>query len=170
MVRGLPARWGTSHRLWLGARHAQQRLGRADRDRVPLDFRNYDFLTEDRTRTEDRHRDVFAVPRTARKPHHSTFDQINEIRRVARLKENVPLRAAFERVAHQSASRLGVHLYGMGLAVAFRALERRHLAHLFIDARLRNLWLRRRRPAGTPTPALLLFFIAAGTLLPIILS
>jgi hypothetical protein len=58
----------------------------------------------------------------------------------------------------------------MGLAVAFRALERRHVAQLFIDARLRKRWLRRRPPAGTPTPALVLFFIATGTLLPIILS
>jgi uncharacterized membrane protein YagU involved in acid resistance len=72
--------------------------------------------------------------------------------------------------SEQVPSLLGHILYGMGLAVAFRVLERRHLAHLFIDARLRKLWLRRRRPAGTPTPALLLFFIAAGTLLPIILS
>jgi uncharacterized membrane protein YagU involved in acid resistance len=67
-------------------------------------------------------------------------------------------------------SLLGHLLYGMGLAVAFRALERRHLAHLFIDARLRKSWLRRRRPAGSPTPALLLFFIAVGTLVPIILT
>jgi uncharacterized membrane protein YagU involved in acid resistance len=72
--------------------------------------------------------------------------------------------------AEQVPSLLGHLLYGMGLAFTFRALERRHLAHLFVDARLRKRWQRRRRPAGTPTPALLLFFIAAGTLLPFVLS
>lgn len=72
--------------------------------------------------------------------------------------------------SEQVPSLLGHLLFGIGLAVAFRALERRHLAHLFVDARLRKRWLRRRRPAGTPTPALFVFFIAAGTLIPVILS
>ncbi len=70
----------------------------------------------------------------------------------------------------QLPSLIGHLVYGIALALAFRALERRHLARLFIDDRLQRLWTRRRRPAGTPTPALLLFFIGAGVMLPILLG
>jgi uncharacterized membrane protein YagU involved in acid resistance len=70
----------------------------------------------------------------------------------------------------QLPSLIGHLVYGIGLAVAFRALERRHLAHLFIDERLKRKWMRRRRPAGTPAPALWLFLTGMGVMLPIILG
>lgn len=70
----------------------------------------------------------------------------------------------------QLPSLVGHLIYGVGLAVAFRALERRHLAHLFIDERLERRWMRRRRPPGTPAPALWLFFVGTGVVLPIILG
>lgn len=70
----------------------------------------------------------------------------------------------------QLPSLVGHLIYGIGLAIAFRALERRHLAHLFIDERLRRRWASRRRPAGSPAPALWLFFVGTGVLLPIILG
>lgn len=54
--------------------------------------------------------------------------------------------------------------------IAFRALERRHLARLFVDEGLRQRWIRRPRPTGTPAPALWLFFVGTGILLPIIFS
>ena len=70
----------------------------------------------------------------------------------------------------QVPSLIGHLVYGIALALTFRALERRHLANLFIDERLRRRWMRRRRPAGSPTPALLLFFIGTGVMLPIVLG
>jgi uncharacterized membrane protein YagU involved in acid resistance len=70
----------------------------------------------------------------------------------------------------QVPSLIGHLVYGIVLALGFRALERRHLANLFIDERLRQRWMRLRRPAGSPTPALLLFFIGTGVMLPIVLG
>ena len=51
--------------------------------------------------------------------------------------------------AGQFPSLIGHLIYGVALAIVFRALERRHLRELFVDERLRRRWLRRRRPAGT---------------------
>lgn len=65
---------------------------------------------------------------------------------------------------------LGLLIYGGTLAVMYLALERRHAAWLSLDPRLAALEQRRRRPLGTPAPALWLFFISLGILLPIMLG
>ncbi len=70
----------------------------------------------------------------------------------------------------QLPSLLGHLMYGIALALAFRALERRHLQELFVDERLHRRWERRRRPAGTSAPAVWLFFIGTSVVLPIILG
>ncbi|MBV8637843.1 MAG: hypothetical protein JO322_07130 [Candidatus Eremiobacteraeota bacterium] len=70
----------------------------------------------------------------------------------------------------QVPSLIGHLIYGIALALTFRTLERRHLANLFIDERLRRRWMRLRRPAGSPAPALLLFFIGTGVMLPLVLG
>jgi hypothetical protein len=67
-------------------------------------------------------------------------------------------------------SLIGHLLYGIGLAVTFRALERRHLEELFVDDRLERRWKRLHRPAGTPAPAVCFFFIGMGVVLPIALG
>lgn len=78
----------------LGAGHAEQRFGRADRDRRALDVREHDFLAEDRTRPQDGDQDVLAIRRAAGDAHHSAFNQIDEVRGVARLEQNVPFGAS----------------------------------------------------------------------------
>ncbi len=97
----------------LGARHAQQRFGRADRDRRSLDVRKDDFLAEERTRPEDRDEDVFVVGCAASDAHHSAFDQVDEVRRVAGLEQNLPLRASF----------LHEEMFAVGDGFVARALE-----------------------------------------------
>lgn len=70
----------------------------------------------------------------------------------------------------QLPSLVGHILYGIALAITFRALERRHLRELFVDERLKRRWERRRRAAGTSAPAVWLFFIGTSVMLPIVLG
>jgi hypothetical protein len=67
-------------------------------------------------------------------------------------------------------SLLGHLIYGAVTALIFFLFDRRYTRSLLLDPRTSARELRRLRPVGTPAPALWLFALSLGVLLPILLG
>ena len=73
-------------------------------------------------------------------------------------------------IANLLPSLLGHLVYGACTAMFFYLLERNYTTKHMLDPRMTAREIRRRRPVGTPAPALWFFAMGLGVLLPLLLK
>lgn len=82
---------------------------------------------------------------------------------------NQPLAWSASTIQNAYPSLIGHLMYGIITGIGFYLLERRHQAWAILDPRIAKHEKKHRRPVGTPAPAVWLFIIGLGMIMPFIL-